>query len=246
MGFFRRIGGLALDFALPPRCPGCGLVVEADGRFCGDCWLKLEFLVDPACARCGEPWEVPQPAGSQCGRCLADPPAFDGVAAAVSYGEIARTLAIKLKHGRRPGVARIMAAAMAPLLKPEQTVVLVPVPLHRWRLWHRGFNQSALIARDIARRTGAGLLVDALVRTRATPMLRGMGPAARARTVTGAFRIAPARRPAIKGAHVVLVDDVLTTGATARACAQALKRGGATSVRVLCWARVARDGSVER
>lgn len=176
--------------------------------------------------------------GLTCGACLADPPYHDGVRAAVAYGEIARGLALKLKYSGRTAMAEIIAAQLARHIDGQLDGVLVPVPLHRWRIWRRGYNQSALIARALARRTGTVLIVDALDRVKATPALRGLGRAARARTVRGAFRIPVSHRAALTGRTVWLVDDVHTSGATANACARALKRAGAGRVIVLCWARV--------
>ncbi|SFR81914.1 comF family protein [Sphingomonas jatrophae] len=162
---------------------------------------------------------------------------LDGVSAAVAYGPIARALALRLKYGGRPGVARTMGAAMLRLAEPGW--LLVPVPLHRWRLWSRGFNQSAFIARDLGRRAGLPVAIDLLRRTRATPKLRGLGAAARARAVRNAFEVAPSGKAA--GARILLVDDVCTSGATAEACARALKAAGASEVRLICWARVLPD-----
>jgi ComF family protein len=122
--------------------------------------------------------------------------------------------------------------------------LLVPVPLHRWRIWRRGYNQAAIIARAIARLTGAPMALDPIVRRKPTPLLRGLGRKARARAVRGAFVIRPDAD--VKGRHIILVDDVYTTGATANACAKALKRAGAARVSVLCWARVVRNGEHAR
>ena len=229
---------LAIDYALPPRCPGCGAVTQADHLFCVDCWQALDFLGPPACAACGAPFAIDPGAGAVCGACLAAPPEIDGMRAAVAYGEIARSLALKLKYGGRPGVARTLALQMRRLVEGEADALLVPVPLHRWRLWRRGYNQALLIARALARETGLALAPDLLERCRATPMLRGLGPAERRKVVKGVFRVRAARSALVKGRAVILVDDVYTTGATANACAKALKAAGATSVILCCWARV--------
>lgn len=224
------------DFALPPRCPGCGVVVEGDRRFCLDCWQRLDFLPDGGCTACGRPMDGGE--GLTCGACLAHPPLHDGVRAAVAYGEIARGLALKLKYSGRTAMADIIAAQLVRHVDVAADGLLVPVPLHRWRIWRRGYNQSALIARALAQRTGAALSLDALGRIKATPALRGMGAAARARTVRGAFQVPPSHRALLAGRTVWLVDDVHASGATANACARALKRGGAARVILLCWARV--------
>lgn len=232
----------ALDYALPPRCPGCGEIVGADHAFCLGCWGGMRFLGDPCCARCGVPFDYDHGAGAECGACLADPPPFDSARAVLAYGDVARSVALRLKYGRRIGLARLIAGQMARHVPaPEAPLLIVPVPLHRWRLWWRGFNQSALIARHLGRLTGLPVDNLALLRMRRTQPLRGMTPRMRARVVRGAFALAPG--DAVKGRAVLLIDDVHTSGATAAACARALKRGGAASVHLLCWARVLPDGA---
>jgi ComF family protein len=227
---------------LPPRCPGCGLIVDGDHRFCVRCWQTLIFLGPPACRVCALPLPHDVGEAAMCGACHADPPAFDRAQAAVAYGEVARTVALRLKYGGRPGVARTMARYMARLVRDAPPDMLVAaVPLHRWRLWSRGYNQALLIARDVAGRVGLECCPDLLIRTRATPILRGLGRKARARVVAGAFAVPAAHRATVKGRGILLVDDVFTSGATAQACARALKRAGAAEVRLLCWARVLRD-----
>lgn len=223
-----------LDFALPPRCGGCGTIVDQVDSFCPDCWRKLEFL-QGGCRRCGLPLEATDV--EMCGRCLANPPRLDRIRAAVGYGDISRSIAIRLKYGRKVALARTMSRYMQPLLgEVPADALLVPVPLHRSRLWRRGFNQSAIVARDLSRRTGLRVSVDTLRRTRATPPLKGMSMHQRRRTVAGAFE---ARSSAeLDGRTIILIDDVLTTGSTANACARALKRAGASRVDLISWARV--------
>jgi ComF family protein len=230
----------ALDLVLPPRCPGCGEIVDGDDRFCAACFAGLHFLGPPQCARCGDP--LPHDAGTdaQCGACLAEPPPFSRARAALAYGGAARTVVLGLKHGRRLHLARLMARAMLRAAGPlAEDAVIVPVPAHRWRLWQRGFNQSALIARQVARQAGRPLAVDALERVKPTPLTRGLNRRQRQKNVEGAFRVA--RPDRVKGLAVVLVDDVMTTGATAAACAARLKRAGARHVEVLTFARTLRD-----
>ncbi|MFM2099285.1 MAG: hypothetical protein RLZZ366_824 [Pseudomonadota bacterium] len=194
----------------------------------------MDFLSDVGCELCGTP--LPSTA-LVCGPCLASPPLHDGVRAAVSYGEVARKIVLNLKHGRRIGLAKLVARAMARNL-PDEHYLIVPVPLHRWRIWRRGFNQSAQIAKHLAANSGHEIMLDHLRRTKATPMLRNLGAKGRTRTVRGAFDINPRFRDSLQDRSVVLVDDVYTSGATANECARILKRAGATNVIVLCWARV--------
>ena len=159
---------------------------------------------------------------------------------AVGYGETARAVALKLKYGGRIGVAETMAKFMARHVEASPGTVLAPVPLHRWRIWKRGYNQAALIASSLGRRTGLPVELELLERTKATPPLKGMGRRERALAVRGAFRVSASRTESLRGRRVILVDDVFTSGATAAACAKVLKRAGAARVDIICWARVVR------
>ena len=171
--------------------------------------------------------------------CIAPPPQHAGIAAAALYNEPARQLVLRFKHGGRIGLAALMGRLMASrLAHAPRDSLLVPVPLHRIRLWQRGYNQSALLARTIAKHSGHAVLVDALQRIRATPKLGGLGRARRAEALRGAIRVRAGRREDIAGRHVILVDDVLTSGATSTACTAALLEAGAKSVRIACFARV--------
>lgn len=230
-----------VDFALPPRCPGCGLVTQAQDAFCYECWSDLDLLGPPCCATCALPFEHGG-AGEDalCAGCMADPPAFDRLRAAVAYGALARAVALKLKYSRKPGVAGTMASLMARHVDASARPILCPVPLHRWRIWRRGYNQSALIAAALGRRFGLEVRPDLLLRVKRTPPLKGMSPRERRLTVRGAFRLNARHRALIAKRNILLIDDVFTTGATAEACARVLKRGGAAEVSVLCWARVVR------
>jgi ComF family protein len=250
-----------LDFALPSRCPGCGAITAEPHLFCMPCWSQLVFLGPPCCVVCALPFDHQAGEGAVCGGCLARPPAFDRLRAAVAYGELPRKVALKLKYGGRPGVAETMASLMHRHIPPRNgegdhaqhggggsepradPPILVPVPLHRWRIWRRGYNQAALIASALARRAGIEVRLDLIERVKATPPLKAMGPKARQDAVRGAFRVAASHKPGLRGRNVVLVDDVYTSGATANACAGALRRAGAARIEVLCWARVVRDGA---
>ncbi len=174
-----------------------------------------------------------------CAPCLASPPRHDGIAAATLYNEASRRLVLSFKHGRAIALAPLMARLMAARLPQDgEEWLAIPVPLHRLRLWRRGYNQSALLAREIARLRGMPLAVDALRRRKATPSLGGLGRKARIRAMSGAIEIVPRWRSLLKGRNVLLVDDVLTSGATSEACIGALQRAGAAKVRIACFARV--------
>lgn len=225
---------------LPPRCPGCGAVTREDHRFCAECWGAMRFLAPPWCATCHAPFAYDRGPDARCASCEQAPPRHAGIRAAVAYGDVARTVALRLKYGGRTAFAETVARRMARLM-PAEADVLVPVPLHRWRAWSRGFNQAALIAAAVGRIAGVRHDPLALERTRATPLLRGMGRKARARAVAGVFAVPPAARERVRGRTVVLVDDVHTSGATSDGCTRALLRAGAASVTILCWARVIDD-----
>lgn len=234
---------MIVDFALPERCPACGAIAATGGAFCSDCWIKLTFLGAPACASCDLP--LPYEAGEpqQCAACLAKAPAHDGVKAAVAYGDISRHVALRLKYGGRIGLAKMIASQLMRHVRDlPADALLVPVPLHWTRLWARSFNQSALIAREVARQSGHVHVPDLIRRKRRTTPLGGLNPAQRRKMVSGAFDLHPEQASLAKGRHILLVDDVYTSGATTDACVRVLKRGGAASVTILCWARVLPQG----
>lgn len=235
-----------VDTVLPARCVECGDVVEGAAGFCAPCWSKLDFLVGPACARCDLPLPTVQGEGAECGACLADPPPYNRVVAALAYGPEARTMVMRFKYGRRVALGRMMARMMLVPLRPlvdhsresfGQPPLLVPVPLHRWRLWWRGFNQAGVLAEHLSRALDVPMRVDGLVRTRATGSMRGQGRAARARAVRSAFAVSPRHAAEVAGRHVILIDDVFTTGATAAACTRTLLRAGAAQVSIATLAR---------
>jgi len=229
-----------VDLIYPPRCPLCGAAIGAQTGLCGTCWSELRIPGEPACASCQRPLESADVGErAHCAPCLASPPKHDGIAAGTLYGEGSRKLVLAFKHGRRIALAPMLARLIATRLPAlEGDWLVVPVPLHRWRLWSRGFNQAALLARELARLAGQTLMVDGLVRIKRTPMLGGLGRKARARALSGALAVNPARASALRGAQVILVDDVLTSGATSDTCVRTLKRAGASKVVVACFARV--------
>ena len=236
-----------IDLVFPPRCPLCGDALGEQGGLCTACWSKLVIPGEPACALCQRPlgdafaasWDGGEGGSATCAPCLQSPPQHDGIAAATLYNPASRDLVLAFKHGRRVALGallgRLMAARVGALAGEW---LVVPVPLHRWRLWKRGFNQSALLGRPIAATPGRTLAVDALVRTRATPSLGGLGRTDRAKALRGSIAVNPAWASRLRGCQVLLIDDVMTSGATSDACVRALRRGGATKVRIACFARV--------
>jgi ComF family protein len=228
-----------LDVLFPPLCIGCREPLGAGHGFCAICWSGIAFLDGPMCDCCGIPFGVDLGADSRCAACLTRPPAFDRARAILAYDETSRGPILALKHADRlelvPGFAHWLERTGRALL--AETDLIVPVPLHPWRLWRRRYNQAAELARALARRTVKPVAVLALERSRSTKSQGAMASArSRRRNVLRAFRVP---EPAlVAGRNILIVDDVLTTGATAEACARALKRAGAAKVQVLALARV--------
>lgn len=232
------------DTALPARCPGCGAVTREDHRFCADCWGALRFLGEPCCAACNLPFTFNRGRGARCAECLADPPRHGGIRAAVAYGDIARDLVLRLKYGGRMAYADTAARHMARLVTPDIDL-LVPVPLHRWRIWSRGYNQSALLAQALGRLTATPCDLSAIDRIKPTPPLGGLNRRERARAVAAAFRIRPDHAAQVAGKTIGLVDDVHTSGATSNACVHQLLSAGAARIIILCWARVLKSSDLD-
>jgi len=236
-----------VDLIFPPRCPLCGEGLSMQSGLCAACWSDLVIPGEPACALCQRPFDESVSAGAICAPCMAQPPRHDGIAAGTLYNDASRRLVLTFKHGRRIALAPMMARLMASRLPAiDEGWLVVPVPLHRWRLWRRGFNQAALLAREVSRLRGGTLAVDLLARRKATPSLGGLGRKARARTLSGVIALKRGAAERVKGASVVLVDDVLTSGATTNACVSALKRAGASRVTICCFARVLEEAGPPR
>jgi ComF family protein len=215
-----------VDLVYPPRCPLCGSALADQGGLCAECWSEIDIPGEGGCDALASWPDLGQSVT---------------VHAATFYNDASRRLVLDFKHGRRIALAPLLArliAARLPAPSSGDAPLLVPVPLHRWRLWHRGFNQAALLARELAKLGRGEALVDGLVRRKRTPSLGGLGRAARERALAGAIIINPRKARLIRGRDVVLVDDVFTSGATSHACLAALAGAGARSLIVASFARV--------
>lgn len=242
----RAAAGRLLDALLPPRCLTCEAEVAVQGTQCPACFAGIAVITEPFCACCGVPFAHAGqaaergPAGALCGACAGRPPAFSAARAALRYDAAAKRLILPFKHGDRTELARPlarhMARAGAALLARADAIA--PVPAHWRRVIGRRYDQAALLAVELGALSGRKVVPDLLRRARRTPPLGGRGAAERAATVAGAFAVHPARIGALLGRRVLLVDDVLTSGATANACAEALLAAGVGAVDVLAAARV--------
>ncbi len=240
----QRGGTRLLNLVLPPRCLKCGATVEAAGALCGACWPAVAFLAPPHCAACGLPFEFDLGPEALCGACARERPVFERARAAFRYEDGSKNLILRFKHADRSdsaaAFARWMArAGEAPLAEAD---LIAPVPLHWLRLFMRRYNQAALLASALGRLSGKPAVNDLLVRRRRTPSQGGLGATARRRNVAGAFAVHPRHRQLVADKRVLLVDDVLTTGATVSACSSVLLRAGAHAVDVLTLSRVVRTG----
>lgn len=232
-----------IDLLLPPRCAGSGEVVDAPGMLSPGFWSQLSFIEAPHCETCGIPFPYATPVGSLCAVCLDHPPHFDRARSAVVYNDASRKLILDFKHGDRLHAVQtftpwLLRAGTAML---EDADMVLPVPLHRWRLWRRRYNQSALLGMALAKGAGKTFLPDGLLRARPTVQQKGLSRKERRENVRGAF--APNTRHDLAGKTVLLVDDVFTSGATLDECARTLKKAGAEKVFVLTIARVTREES---
>lgn len=234
----------ALNLVYPARCLTCGAVVDSDFGLCGTCWRDTAFVGGTVCDGCGVPLPGVDTGGSpHCDACIETPRPWVQGRAALAYRDMGRKLVLALKHGDRQEIARPASLWMANTLKgilPENTLI-APVPLHWLRMIKRRYNQSALLAKALSARTGHAWCPDLLQRYRRTPSLDGLGRQERHDAVQNAIRIHPKRRHRLIGRPILLVDDVMTSGATLTATAQACLDAGSGPVRVVTLARVAKD-----
>ncbi len=240
-----RLARRVLDVLLPPQCLACSIMVDQPGALCCDCWGKINFLGPPQCAACGLTFEYDPGEGVLCGPCTQQYPVFRRARAAMRYDDASRGLILSFKHGDRtdmaPAFGRWMVRTGKELIADAD--LLVPVPLHWGRLFSRRYNQAAMLCGEVGRLTGLDVSPDTLVRIRPTPPQGKLSPTARQANIRGAFRVKKSRASGIRGLRILLIDDVMTTGATVSACAGELLKAGAGAVDVLTMARVSRIAS---
>lgn len=232
------LGGL-----FPPRCVSCGCDVEALHSFCTDCFAKLSLIDAPYCARCGDPFAYDLGKDAVCSYCLQTPPPFAKARAAIRYDDASRKLITRLKYADKQELVPPLSAQLwrigAKLCTNAD--LIIPVPLHPKRLRERKFNQSALLAHELARRSGLGVLADGLLRTENTPPQASLSREQRLKNVKHAFRVNHKHAAKLRGANVLLVDDVMTTGATINACSKALLGASVKDVYVITAAKTVRE-----
>ncbi|MBB4955729.1 ComF family protein [Agrobacterium vitis] len=226
------------DIVYPPGCATCGLPIAGSGGLCSDCWRSVRFIERPYCEVLGVPFSYDPGLGMISAQAIADPPPFDRLRAVAVHEGAVRDLVHRLKYGDRtdlaPMMARWMLRAAGDALSGADAIV--PVPLHRWRLFSRQYNQSAELGRALASLSGVPMAAGVLVRIKRTQKQVGLSAKGRADNVRGAFKVLERRRDAVLGRRLVLIDDVYTTGATVNAATRALKRAGAAEVTVLTFA----------
>jgi ComF family protein len=231
------------DFLLPPLCLHCHNPLGAHDALCANCWRGIDFIRAPLCERMGTPLPYDSGAPTVSAAALADPPDHDRARAVARFDGVIRDLVHAFKYADRHDCRRLfanwMSAAGHELL--SEADLLVPVPLHRWRLLHRRYNQAAILAQQLASLRRIPWAPDALTRVKRTPQQVGLSRSQRRRNMAAAFRVAPAAQPRVDGRNIVLIDDVITTGATVEACARSLKTAGALRVDVLAVAIVTGD-----
>ena len=238
-----------IDFILPPRCAVTGDIVEGQGMLSPSAWRDLNFISDPKCLRCGLPFEfIEQSARNEsvCAGCLKTPPIYHMARSALFYDDFSRNLILGFKHGDQtqniPTFIPWLERAGAEIL--DKADFLMPIPLHPFRLMKRRFNQSGLMAQGLSTRVGIPVLLEGLKRTRSTPVQGHLQVRARAKNVRNAFAVEERIKPLIKNKHIVLIDDVYTTGATVNECTKVLLKNQAGTVSVLTLARVVKPSQV--
>ncbi len=231
-----------IDIILPPRSPVTGDLVGVQGTISPEFWTELNFIQNPMCACCGLPFATPETPDTLCGLYLSDPPSFQIARSALYYDDAAAKLILPFKHGDRTLLAPLLAQWLLQAGKDHvsDTDYIIPVPLHRWRLLKRRYNQAGLLARALSRKTGIAWLPHTLQRRKATASQATKNAIQRQDNVRNAFSIPVEQKPLLKNKKVILIDDVHTTGATIKACCKTLRKAGVKEIVVLTLARVAK------
>ncbi len=244
-GAFARALAAAVDIVLPPRCLASGDIVDAPGMVSASVWAQLQFIEAPFCKTCAMPFGFEMTPGNDilCAACMERPPVFDAARAAVVYNDASRKMILAFKYGDRLHAVKTFAPWMIRAGRNliEAADCIIPVPLHNRRLRERRFNQSALLAREIARSCGGIFIPDMLLRARHTVPQQGLTYKERGQNVKGAFAVGKKHLNALHGKNILLVDDVYTSGATLNECARVLKNARAANVSVLTIAKVTRE-----
>jgi ComF family protein len=237
---------ILLDATFPAGCINCSESTNTPGSLCASCWPAMTFLSDPCCYTCGYPFEYDSGQGSQCGVCLQSAPQFTQARSVLEYNKHSREMVLGFKHAdktdRCPAFASWMYRAAPDLVRKAD--IICPVPLHPLRLMKRRFNQSALLAIELAKLSSQKVAPDLLTRTRHTQSQGTLSVLGRHKNVRGVFQVTSKKVPSIKNAHILLIDDVFTTGATVNACSKCLLTAGAARVDVLTFCRVVRTSTL--
>ncbi len=235
----KRLLHVTADTLFPARCPSCALPVGTHGTLCVECWGAIHFIADPVCVTCGLPFEHPMGFEAMCGHCMQQTPAFAQARSVFRYDENSRNQVLALKYHDKTQLAPVFGSWLAHAGKSyaDKVQYILPVPMHYWRLVSRRYNQASLLAHALGPRVKLPVLSDVLKRTRATVAQSGLSRRQREDNVDGAFCVVEKERHRLKGTSVLLVDDVMTTGATLNACARTLHDAGVCDVYVLTLAR---------
>lgn len=239
-----RLLAHSLDLLFPPQCGLCRKLITESGSICSECWQKLNFITTPYCRQCGYPYEYDMGAEAQCAACMAETPQYHGHRSVLYFDEASKKLVHDLKYHDKALLLEMFGrwlGQIAPGWLALEGVILVPVPLHRWRLWRRKYNQSALLAKTLAAQKGIGVEYDLLQRVKHRPPQVGLTRRQRLTNTRGVFRVNPKMTAKLKGRPVILIDDVMTTGATLNACARTLKKAGSGRVYCLTLARMVKE-----
>ncbi len=238
--FPRKIACKIFDFLLPARCLSCTKLIEEPHALCSECWKNLNFITTPFCRGCGFPFEVEIGEQALCGRCIQAPASYTHARAALCYDDACKPLILRFKHSDAIHLAPLMSKWMLRAGKDliDQADYMVPVPLHWQRMFVRRYNQAALLTLELSKLTKKSTAVDMLKRHRSTPPQGSKRAGSRQQNVAGAFVINPSWYPKIRGKTILLIDDVMTSGATLQSCTAPLLKAGAKRVDVLTIAKV--------